>query len=83
MGGMEHHNSAQGTACATLCTSAVIKRDNGIKHIEQEQDDELEPAPFAPVLDRAYYEGLYSFNYSKWPPPSKIPIYKLNGVLRS
>lgn len=82
MGGMEHHSSAPSTTCDTLCTSAVIKRDNDIKHIEQEQDDELEPTPFAPVHDRAYYEGLYSFNYDKWP-PSKIPIYKLNGVLLS
>jgi hypothetical protein len=85
MGGMEQHNhtSAPSTNCATLCTTAVVKRDEGIRHIGQEQDDELEPTPFAPVLDRAYYEGLYSFNYDKWPPPSKIPIYKLNGVLLS
>ena len=83
MGGMEHHNSTQSTTCATLCTSAVIKRRDHIKQVEQEQDDELEPMPFAPTLGRTYYEGLYSFNYDKWPPPSKIPIYKLNGVLLS
>ena len=81
--GMEHHNSAQSTTCVTRCTTAVTKRDDHIEQIEQVQDDELEPTSFVLTLDRTYYEALYSFDYGNWPPPSKIPTYKLNGVLLS
>ena len=78
-----HHNAAPSIDCATLCTTAIVKRDDDIRHAEEEQDDELQPTPFIPAFGRAYYEGLYSFNYDKWPPPSKVPIYKLHSVLLS
>jgi hypothetical protein len=82
MGGMEHNHTTS-VVCATLCMSAVVKREGVLQDSQREQDDDLEPTPVTPQLSHVFFESLYPANFPKSAPPSKVPLYKMYGVLLS
>lgn len=83
--GMDHGGSQSSSArCATLCTSAVFSKEESIKPIYEEQDDEP-GLPFYLLSQDAYLYSKHNRSYSNafaMRPPPKVPIYILFGVFR-
>lgn len=83
MGGMDHSKSTTSSSCVTLCTSAIVsKEDYDVD--AQEEDDSQPESPYyllnAPDYPLSKIEG--SYHGLALSPPPKVPIHILLGVSR-
>ena len=81
MGNMEHESSTS-VACVSLCSTAIVKREGIIKHTQEEQDNDHDPAPayLTTANTPSFLKSLYPTNQPLLEPPGKIPLHKLNVV---
>lgn len=83
MGGMDHSKTSSNSSCVTLCTSAIVSKEDYDIDAQEENDSQPEPPYYA--LHASNYpssniQGVY-YGLTVRPPP-KVPIHILLGVSR-
>ncbi len=83
MSGMNHKTSNSAT-CATLCYTAVIKKDE-VVNLESDEEDDEPSVPFYTHIKVCDFSETHVsqklYAYSVKPPP-KVPIHILYSVFR-
>jgi hypothetical protein len=83
----QHMQSSSSTSrCVTLCTSAVVGRDEDLDFVSEEDDDDEPVVPFYVLTQQSIYDTKSSEvtrAVASIKPPPKVPIYILYGVFRA
>ena len=81
----QHSQSSTTSKCVTLCTSAVVSRDDEFNNVLEDEDDDEPSIPFYVLAQRGVYDEVttkVALAVASVKPPPKVPIYILHSVFR-
>ncbi len=81
----QHTQSSTTSKCVTLCTSAVVSRDDEFNNVLEDEDDDEPSIPFYLQSQKSVYDEVatkVALAVASVKPPPKVPIYILHGVFR-
>ncbi len=81
----KHGQSKDTGRCVTLCTSAVVSRDDEFNNVLEDEDDDEPSIPFYVLAQRGVYDEVttkVALAVASVKPPPKVPIYILHSVFR-
>lgn len=81
----KHQSSTSSTRCATLCTNAVVSKEDEHLPLEDDLDDDEPVIPFYVQQQPSIYDTRslkLSRDVFAVKPPPKVPIYIIHGVFR-
>lgn len=85
-GSHAHHSQSSSTSrCVTLCTSAIVQREDELKDSMIHDDNNEPDLPFYLVGQHAVYDSestKVALATASVKPPPKVPIYIRYGVFR-
>ena len=71
--------------CVTLCTSAVVSRDDEFDDVTENENDDKPSIPFYVQAQKGVYDEVatkVALAVASVKPPPKVPIYILHSVFR-
>jgi hypothetical protein len=81
----KHSQSSSTGRCVTLCTSAVVSRDEELDILTEDEDDDNPIIPFYVLAQSSIYDDestKVALAVAGVKPPPKVPIYILYSVFR-
>lgn len=80
-----HSQSSNTGRCVTLCTSAVVAREDELKDVTENEDNDKSVVPFYLHSRSSIYNDesiKVALAVASVKPPPKVPIYILYGIFR-
>jgi hypothetical protein len=81
----KHSQSSNTGRCVTLCTSAVVTREDELKDVTENEDNDEPVVPFYVLSQSSIYDDestRVALAVASVKPPPKVPIYILYSVFR-
>jgi len=81
----QHSHSASSVRCVTLCTSAVVQKEDEYDNEELSEDDDEPAVPYYLEFSGNHFDELstrHATTTTTVKPPPKVPIYLQHAVLR-
>lgn len=82
----QHSQSSNAARCVTLCTSAVVTREDELKDVTENEDNDEPVVPFYVLYRSSIYDNesiSVALTVASVKPPPKVPIYILYSVFRA